>query len=99
MSWLVSMRIDSSWAWSSRWASSMTRTGVRPRSACSTASASTAGGAGGGGGGGGRGVVGERGVRGGGEDLVVDAADPGRRVGQVDDRVSRGVKGVQGGAD
>src|SRR3954467_990615 len=42
MSWLVSMRRDSSWPWSSRCASSMTRTGVRPRSACSVARASAA---------------------------------------------------------
>src|SRR6266511_2038489 len=38
-SWLVSMRMASSWSWSSRWPSSMTSTGVRPRSAASVASA------------------------------------------------------------
>src|SRR5215471_1825118 len=42
MSWLVSMRMDSSWGWSSRCASSMIRTGMRPRSACSVARASAA---------------------------------------------------------
>jgi hypothetical protein len=37
MSWLVSMRTDSSSSWFRRWASSMIRTGVRPRSAASPA--------------------------------------------------------------
>ena len=85
------MRIDSSWAWSSRWASSITRTGVRPRSACSTASASTVWGTGWRGG--------SRSVPEGGDDLVVDAADPDRRVGQVDDGVPGRVQAGQRGAD
>ena len=45
------------------------------------------------------GVVGQRSVPEGGDDLVVDAADPDRRVGQVDDGVPRGVQGGQGGAE
>jgi len=39
------------------------------------------------------GVVGQRSLPEGGDDLVVDAADPDRGVGQVDDRVSCGVQG------
>ena len=45
------------------------------------------------------GVVGQRALPEGGDDLVVDAADPDRRVGQVDDGVPGRVQGVQGGAD
>jgi hypothetical protein len=45
------------------------------------------------------GVVGQRALSEGGDDLVVDPADPDGRVGQVDDRVPRRVQGVQGGAD
>ena len=45
------------------------------------------------------GVVGQRPVPEGGDDLVVDAADPDRRVGQVDDGVPGRVEGGEGGAD
>ena len=65
---------------------------MRPRSTCSTASASTVCGT--------RvawWVSGRRAERG--DDLVVDAADPDGRVGQVDDGVPRGVQGGEGGAD
>jgi hypothetical protein len=45
------------------------------------------------------GVVGQRSLPEGGDDLVVDPADPDGRVREVDDRVPRRVQGVQGGAD
>jgi hypothetical protein len=45
------------------------------------------------------GVVGQRSVPEGGDDLVVDAADPDRRVGQVDDGVPGRVQSGERGAD
>ena len=44
-------------------------------------------------------MVGQRSVPEGGDDLVVDAADPDRRVGQVDDGVPGRVQGGERGAD
>ena len=44
-------------------------------------------------------MVGQRSLPEGGDDLVVDPADPDGRVREVDDRVPRRVQGVQGGAD
>ena len=70
----------------------MTRTGVRPRSACSAAE--RVGGLGGEGG-----VLWAGHAAEGGDDGVVDAADADGGVAEVDDGVAGGVQGGQGGAD
>src|SRR5689334_7607757 len=92
MSWLVSMRTDSSWAWSRRCASSMISTGG-PASFCGLAGEHVVGLGGRGGG-----AVGGPAAEGG-DDVVVDAADAGGGVADVDDGVPGGVRGRQGGAD
>ena len=88
---LVRSLIASSWAWPSRWASSMTSSGSRPAFA-------VLGGDEGGGLGGehGRSVGGPSAERR--HDVVVDASRARRRVGQVDEGVAGLVEGGDGGA-
>lgn len=86
-SWLVRSRIASSWRVSSRWASSRTSTGLRPRSACSAARASAAWGAR-------RAGEKDRGVPDGGHDVGEHAAHSDGEVGQADDDVPRRSKAM-----
>ena len=81
----------SSWSWVSRWASSMTSTGTP--AALAVLGGEQAGGLGGEGGGAVGGPAAERG-----DDVVVDAAGAGGRVGQVDQGVPGLVEGGDGGA-